>query len=142
MPVKIEVHGLRELGVHLGSFDRKLPKVVDQACKEAAQAVADGAKRRMPFGPEPGGHVRASTRTARIRGGYEARAGGARYPYYMWLEYGGHVGRRHHTYRTRSTKGRYMYPALVAASPKIRRILNRALARAARQSGLHYHGGA
>jgi hypothetical protein len=134
---RIEVKGLRELHAKLGRFDRELPRTVDNVLKDAAQLVVDDAKRRIPLGPPKGGHAQSSVRSAKIGAGRrEVRAGGARYPYYGWLEYGGHVGRRKRTARAKVADGRYLNPAFAAKRDQVRRVAERGIARAIRAAGL------
>jgi hypothetical protein len=139
--LKVQVIGLRELGTALGRAERGTRRELDRGLKESAQLVVKDAKRRVPLGPPPHGHARASIRSAKTGKGIEVRGGGARYPYYMWLEFGGSVGRRHHTYRKRIKSGRYIYPALGAKRRQMYRLWNRHAARAMRAAGLNVRGG-
>lgn len=141
MSVTVKVEGLRELRAALGKADRNAPKALDRALKDAAQLVVNDAKRRIPLGPPAGGHVRSSVRSAKVSHGVEVRAGGARYPYYMWLEFGGRVGRRHATKRDRVKSGRYLRPAFLARQKRVNRACSRAVARALRAAGLRVRGG-
>jgi hypothetical protein len=136
----VRIEGLRELRTALHRAEKGSPKALDRGLKEAAQLVVKDAKRRVPLGPPPHGHARASIRSARTGSGFEVRGGGARYPYYMWLEFGGGVGRKHHTWRNRVKSGRYIYPALGAKRAQMYRLWNRHLARAMRVAGLNVQG--
>lgn len=140
MSVTIKVEGLRELRAALHRAEGNSSKALDKGLKDAAQLVVNDAKRRIPLGPPPHGHARNSVRSAKVGHGVEVRGGGSRYPYYMWLEFGGHVGRQHATYRTRVKAGRYIYPALKKKRAQMYRLWNRHLARAMRTAGLNVRG--
>ena len=139
--MQVRVRGGAKLLAELGVFGRSLPRVVKEAAKEAAKPVARDTKARMPSGPAKGGHVRSSVRVGVSRKGVALRAGGGRYPYYMWLEWGGRVGRNKSVHRARSQAGRYLYPSLVANRAGIERAMNRNIVAAARRSGLNVRGG-
>lgn len=139
--VRVQVHGWREVRAKLGGLRGQLPKAVRDAAKDSAQLVVSDAKRRMPIGPGKNGHARSSIRSAATSRGTQVRGGGAKFPYYQFLEFGGRVGRKNSVYRKRIKKGRYIYPALDAQRAQMRRTLNRNLSRAARSSGLNVRGG-
>lgn len=136
MTIRVQVEGLAELQRALRRADTGLARTVTDAVKAAAQPVVDDARRRVPTGPPAGGHARNSIRVVKSGRTVEVRGGGARYPYYMWLEFGGHVGRKHHTYRNRVKGGRYIYPAATKQRGKIGRAVNRIIVRHFRSSNL------
>lgn len=140
MTLGVKVEGLRELRAALARAERSTPHAVDAALKESADVVVKYAKLRVPLGPPPGGHVRSSLRSAKVGRGREVRGGGARYPYYEWLEFGGHVGRKHRTYRTRVKGGRYIYPAFKATGSRRHRLVKRHIDRMLRRSNLNVRG--
>ncbi len=139
--VEVRVRGGARFLASVGVFRGRLPRVVKQAAREAALPVARTAKAGVPLGPAKGGHARSSIRVATSRGGVAVRGGGARFPYYPWLEYGGRVGRNNSVYRARVRRGRYIYPALDRHRPEIEQTMNRLIVRAALGSGLRTRGG-
>lgn len=138
--LNIRVRGWAKVHAELGTFGSKLPRVVKQAAREAALPVARETKALLPVGPAARGHVRSSIRVATTRGGVAIRGGGARFPYYPWLEFGGRVGRRKSVHRARIRGGRYLYPSLVRHRPFIERTMNRNIVEAARSAGLNVRG--
>lgn len=138
--MRVKVEGLKELHSALGRADRRMSRAVNAAIKDAAQIIVKDAKRRVPSGPPARGHARASIRP-RVRGKRgEIRGGGARYPYYGWLEFGGHVGRNNSVARRRVKSGRYLYPAVKATRPRFMRAAKRQVNRTLRGSGLRVRG--
>jgi hypothetical protein len=82
----IKIKGLAEFNRNLRKLDSDLPKALRVALNQAADVVVDAARprrcRAAPAGPQR--RSRRSTRTAaRVKGG------GARVPYYPWLDFGG-----------------------------------------------------
>jgi hypothetical protein len=72
-----------------------------------------------------------STRTAvRVAGG------GARVPYYSWLDFGGRVGRGRSVQRPFLRQGRYIYRAYFANRDRFGEMLEDVLVDVARQAGM------
>ena len=116
--VDVEVSGIPELLGHLAALQRTEHDALDTVIGDAADATADRARTRMPLGPAAGGHLRGSVEVDRAEGlAATVHHGGARYPYAGWLEFGGHVGRRHAVHRPWIPRGRYLYPALSTVYP-------------------------
>ena len=61
--------------------------------------------------------------------------GSARFPYVGWLEFGGHVGRRHAVARQWIPRGRYLFPSLSTVRPGLSPLMHEAMRRAAREAG-------
>ena len=87
---RIDVQGLRELRTALRRVDRALPRAVRGVLNEAARIVVDEARPRVPSGPPARGHAATSIRTASTQSAGRVKGGGARFPYYPWLEFGNH----------------------------------------------------
>lgn len=111
MPVTttaVRINGLREFQAKIRAADRMLPRQLRVVFNDAATLIVQGAKPLVPrrTGRAAGSLAAMSTqREGRVRGG----GGGA--PYYPWLDFGGHVGRRASVSRAvMKPDGRYIYP--------------------------------
>ncbi len=140
MPAGVKVVGLRELRLALGAVDAKLPAELTAELGDVAGGVRDLAqnKLRADVSTASTGAAASSIRTFSTQRGAGVRAGGARVPYYGWLDFGGtirHQGSRHtHTVahlirREFRPEGRYVYPAADESarlvSPRVERLLER-----------------
>lgn len=134
MPDRIKVTGLREFQAALRAMDAGLPKQLRLVLNDAAGVVVDYARPRIP------------SRTGRARGSVKLRSsqrevrvavGGARAPYFPWLDFGGE-GRRKGRPPARPflTDGRYIYQGLRVKRNDVTEIMTRGLADLARQAGL------
>lgn len=108
-PVKIE--GFAEFNRNLRKINADLPKALRVANNEAAQLVVDWARPRVPT---DSGKAAASVKVASTRTEARVKGGGARVPYYPWLDFGGRVGRNKSVRRAFYGGGRYIYPGLDA----------------------------
>ncbi len=104
---KLTITGLREFNSALKQINSDLPKMVRLALNEAADAVIGEAR---PLVPTRSGRAARSMRAQSTRTDVKVIAGGAKAPYYAWLDFGGRVGRRKRTKREFSPDGRYLYP--------------------------------
>lgn len=130
-PIKVE--GLREFQRNLRTLDASLPKALRLAHNEAAQLVVDWAQPRVPRrSGKAARSVRAtsSQREARVTGG------GARVPYYPWLDFGGRVGKGKSVRRPFESGGRYIYPGYVRNKPEVEERLMAALLQVCQQAGI------
>lgn len=132
-PIRIE--GLREFQARLRAMDRDLPKALRVAMNAGGQLVVDTAKPRVP---QRTGAAAASIRVVSTRTESRVRGGGARVPYYAWLDFGGSVGRNKATKRAFYKSGRYLWAAFAElnADGRIQEILSRALDDVARSAGI------
>lgn len=127
----IRIDGLREFQKALRDMDRDLPKQLRIALNSASELVINYAKPKVPkrTGRAAGSlKVRSSQKAARIA------AGGARAPYYPWLDFGGKIPAG--PVRKFYTEGRYIYPGLKANKDKITQQLEVALTELAKGAGL------
>lgn len=102
----IKIDGLSLFVRNLKQLDTSLPKAVRVAFNAAADTVVADVKPRVPrrTGKAAGSVRAASTQTAaRVSGG------GARAPWYPWLDFGGRIGRRKSVKRPFIKEGRYLY---------------------------------
>lgn len=131
-PIKIE--GLAEFTRNLKKLDADLPKTLRVAMNGAAKVVVDWAQPRVP---RKSGRAAASVRVASTRGAVRARAGGARVPYYPWLDFGGE-GRIKGRPAARPFKkeGRYLWAGLAVKRDEVQKVTVQALLDAARAAGV------
>lgn len=132
-PIRIE--GLAEFQRRLRAMDRDLPKALRLAQNEAGQLVVDVAKPRVP---QRSGAAAASIRVASTRTETRVRGGGAKVPYYAWLDFGGSVGRGKATKRAFYKSGRYLWAAFAELNQegRIQAVLSMALGRIADEAGI------
>lgn len=127
----IRVDGIRDLNRKLRAVDKDAPKKLRLAGNKAAEVVVTVSQRELPTGPAAGGHARSSYRAASTRTAARVKAGGKKFPYVPWLEFGGRVGRQKATKRRFVQTGRYMYPAYYDNREQIKNIMTRELRDAA-----------
>jgi HK97 gp10 family phage protein len=132
----IRVDGLKEFQRDLKKMGGELPTALRLAANSAAQLVVDEAKPRVPVGPGKGGHASASIKAASTRTAARVSAGGKKYPYYPWLDFGGSVGPQKSSQRPFLKQGRYIWKAYADNDEKVQMQLAEALADVARQAGL------
>lgn len=129
----IKISGLRDFQSALKQMDGETQKQLRVVLNSVADTVAQGAARRVPRrSGRAAATVRAqsSQREARVMGGSKKA------PYYAWLDFGGKIGRDHHTKRTYVAGGRYIYPTYAANRAGILEALAQALAELATSAGL------
>lgn len=128
----IQVRGLKEFNRELRRVDKNAPKGLRLAGNKAADIVIRSAVPRIPrrTGRAAGSVKAASTRTAaRIQGG------GARAPYYPWLDFGGRVGRNNSVHRPFLRRGRYIWAAFGDRRDSVEDTLRDELTRVAESAG-------
>ncbi|WP_157621581.1 HK97 gp10 family phage protein [Saccharothrix sp. NRRL B-16348] len=107
----IKVTGLKQLSRSLRSLDKDAPKALRLAGNKAALIIVNEAKPKIPVGPAAGGHASTSIKAASTRTAARVSAGGKKFPYYAWLDFGGKVGRKKATIRKFHKSGRYIWKA-------------------------------
>lgn len=110
--VQIRVYGDRELIRKLESIEHRLPEEVRSIGGDVADMIAIYAKRKVPTGPGRNGHVRSSLRGELAGVTPIVKGGGPSFPYYGWLEFGGHVGINRSVAREKIPDGRYIVPTV------------------------------
>jgi hypothetical protein len=136
VPDPIRISGLREFNKALKAIDDKLPSATRLAANTAAQIVVDVAKPRVPIGPGRGGHAADSIKAKSTRTAARVSAGGKKYPYYPWLDFGGKVGRHKTVNRPFLKRGRYIWDAYADNADKVEQQFVTALVDVAREAGL------
>lgn len=105
----IQVRGLRELRGALRGIEKTLGPELRKGLNEVADVVLDTAR---PLVPTRSGKARASLKAGSTEKAVQIKAGGAKAPYWGWLDFGGKVGRNKSVKRRFITEGRYIYPTL------------------------------
>lgn len=108
MAEAIGIKGLAEFNRNLRRLDADLPKALRVAMNQAAEVVVNAAR---PQVPRRSGRAAASLRVASTRTAARVKGGGARVPWYPWLDFGGRVGRNRSVKRPFYKEGRYIYDA-------------------------------
>ena len=129
----IRIDGLRELQAALRQIDGESQKKLRLVLNDAAELVADRARRTVPSdsgAARKSVKVKSSQREARVTGGSR------RAPYYPWLDYGGRVGIDRSVSRPFRREGRYLYPAYRKEHGDVLARLEAGLADLVRDQGL------
>lgn len=132
-PIKIE--GLKALNRGLKRLDKNAPKGLRLAGNKAADLVVAVAKPLVPVGPDKGGHASQSIKAASTRTAARVAAGGNKFPYYPWLDFGGGVGRDKSIRRPFLKEGRYIWKAFADNRSEVQRILEDELTNVIRSAG-------
>jgi hypothetical protein len=151
---EINVTGLRELRSALRKIDKGLLAELRDEMKDAVDVVAQDVRAHIPTNT---GRAAASVRATAGGNTFYIKAGGARVPYYGWLDFGGRLpdkrvsGKRamdggslmhpvkhvRGANRPKIREGRYLYPAIRRQTPKIIDAAGDAVDNAARKAGFH-----
>ncbi len=129
----IRIQGLAEFNRNLKKLDADLPKALRLAQNEAAQIVVDWAQPRVP---RKTGKAAKSVKAKSTRTSARVSGGGARVPYYPWLDWGGSVGRKRSIKREFLKGGRYIYPGFANNVDEVAEKLTESLIEVARQAGV------
>lgn len=105
-PVEIRVEGLKEFSKALKAADPELAKKLRLVLNDVSSLVVDDAVTRIP---RRSGRAARSVKAASTRTLARVSAGGARVPYYPWLDFGGRVGPGGSVERQFRRRGRYLY---------------------------------
>jgi hypothetical protein len=135
MTEAIKVEGLSKFVKDLKSIDKNLPKAVRLAFNEAANVVVEDARPRIP---NRSGRARRAVRARSTQTKARVTGGGARAPYYPWLDFGGRVGRRKSVKRPFITEGRYIYRSYFEArdSGRFEDVMVRELVKVVESAGI------
>lgn len=130
-PIKVE--GLAALTRSLKKLDADLPKAVRQVNNDAVTVVV---KYALPLIPVRTGRARASVKARSTRVEGRVRGGNTKAPYYPWLDFGGHVGKKRSVSRPFYTDGRYLYMAYYSHKKEVYDFLVKALKDLCESAGL------
>lgn len=137
--VRVEVTGLKELSRAFKAIDPKLALTLKGALKDIADEVITVAVRKFDFTTRSG-NAQASLKARSGLKGAGIAFGGAKAPYYPWLDFGGAVGRSRSVQRTVVRGGRYVYPAIGDSGDMIRDKVGEAVEKAAEGAGFEVRG--
>lgn len=152
MIAEVQVTGLRELRSALRQVDRSILPELRDGLKSAVDII--GAEVRATV-PKKTGRAAASVRAVASGNTIYLKAGGARVPYYGWLEFGGKlpdkrprqkkalaapgfgpVASAKGATRAKVSEGRYIRPAIRRGTPRLIDAAGDAFDSAARKAGL------
>lgn len=128
----LRIEGLREFQAALKRADGESQKQLRVVLNGAARLVVEGATPRIA---RRSGRAAASMRAQSQQRVARVKAGGARVPYYPWLDFGGSVGRNKSVHRPFIKAGRYLYPTVRDRRAMIQEELEDGLKRLARNVG-------
>lgn len=137
MPVNagVEVIGLKEFRRDLRKIDPALQKTLRAELVDLGNEIAEDAKKEVPVRT---GRARDSIKAGMSGNNAYIQGGKASVPYYAWLDFGGVLrptgGRRNTQVRDFRKDGRYIYPAIDRARPKILDRAEKAFNNAAREA--------
>lgn len=132
---ELKVKGLGPLVGELAAAETLAPTLAETVPALIADAVAAGAKRRVP---KRSGRAASTVRASRSAMGAAVTGGGPTAPYYGWLDYGGKVGRRRSVSRPYRSEGRYIYAAYRSEGPQITPLMEREVGRMLDRAGLDH----
>lgn len=130
-PIKVE--GLQRLNRSLRNISKDAPKQLRLVGNEAAEVVVSDAR---PEVPSRSGRAARTVKAASTRTAAQVKAGGARAPYYPWLDFGGRVGVNRSVRRQFIKGGRYIFPAYSDNRDQIAVKLEQGMTDLIRDSGL------
>lgn len=134
--VRIRVEGDQALAARLKAANRAAPEAVKKIGLDIADMIAAFARRKVPIGPGRNGHVKSTIEGKVRRGLPVVDGGGPGWPYYGWLEFGGHVGINRSVAREKRVEGRYIYPTVRERHAQIDDLMNEGLADLMRRHGI------
>ncbi len=132
-PIRIE--GLKDLQRALKEMDGESQKMLRVAFNEAAEIVAEGARRNAGR-DKRSGKAQKSIRAASGQRNATVRAGGAKVPYFGFADFGGRVGIHKSVDRPFIREGRYLYPSLMSNRPEVLQVMTDELRNLATDAGL------
>lgn len=134
--VKIEFEGMRELRRSLKGIGKEAQKQLRLLQNDAAMIVVADAKPRVPLGPGDKGHARDSIKAQSTQSATRITAGGNKYPYYPWLDFGGKVGPNRSVSRPFLSDGRYIWHSYATKRTEVLAELEKGLSQLIKDVGL------
>lgn len=135
-PDPIKVEGLREFRKRLRKMNPEVAKGMRLASNAAAQIIVDKAKPKVPIGPGKGGHAVSSIKVASTARAARISAGGKKFPYYAWLDFGGGVGPLKRSRRPFLKSGRYIWAAFEEERDRVEKEMADQLTALAQRAGM------
>lgn len=128
----IHVTGLIEYKQALRQIDNKLGAELRKGLNTVAEVVVEAARPKVPYLT---GAAQDSMKAGSSQIAAQIKVGGTKAPHYMWLEFGGAVGRNKSVVRPFLKEGRYVYPAAEAKHAALVETLEGVLADVTRKAG-------
>lgn len=130
----IKIAGLAEFSRNLRKINSDLPKTLRVAFNDAAAIVVEGT---VPKIPRRSGRASRSVRARSTRTAARIAAGGARVPYFPWLDFGGEGRVKGRPARRPFKKqGRYIWATLGERRDQVDAAARNALLATARAAGV------
>jgi hypothetical protein len=132
----VKIDGLTQFVKRLKEVDAELPKTLRKTFNTVADIVVTSARSGFPTRT---GRAKSSIRVASAQDKVRVSAGGAKAPWYPWIDYGGEGRRRGRPpARPFIKKGRFLYPGYykVRDSGEFEEMLNTALGEVVKAAGL------
>lgn len=89
----ISIDGASAYVKTLRNANGSLPDGVKAVLQKAAKIVVDDARPGVPIGPGRNGHAASSIRVTSTSYTVKVEAGGKKFPYYPWLDFGGSINK-------------------------------------------------
>lgn len=134
----VYVTNLREVRAYLKQIHPNLLPVLRNELQGAVEvSILPQILRKIPTGPDRGGHARQTVRATGAGQTVYIQAGGRRHAYLPWLEFGGVLGpvgkRRNTQVRPFLKDGRWLYPTVKqnrqklaqAAGEAVQKVINK-----------------
>lgn len=139
MPIEpIKIEGLRDFQAALKRMDGESQKQLRLVLNDSADVVTSGARRMVA---SRSGKARGSIKSASSQREVRIKGGGAKAPYYPWLDFGGRVGRSNSIKRPFLKDGRYIYATFNARRSWFLERLEKGLSEMVRASGMDVDNG-
>lgn len=132
VPEPIKIQGLAEFRRQLRQVSPEAARELRQVHGEAADLVVGWARPRVPYRT---GRAARSVRSTSTQTASKVTGGGARTPYYPWVDFGGRVGRRRSVVRSFLPGGRFIYPGYDARRDQVQDRLGEGVVRVVRSLG-------
>lgn len=132
-PEVVAVEGLREFQQRLKKLDGQSQKQIRLVLNDAGELIVTRARAVVP---RRSGRAAASIKAQSTQREARVKAGGARVPWYPFIEFGGAVGRNNSVRRTYVPSGRFLYPTMASNRSVIVQRMAAGLDRAIREAGL------
>ena len=133
MRATIDIQGIRQFQRQLRQMEGGLHKKIRVALNSAAEIVVRYAKPKVA---RRSGTAAASLKVRSTQREAAVAAGGARAPYYPWLDFGGRTGPNRSVQRAFISEGRYIYPTVRERGEEIAAAGQTALNELAAEAGL------
>lgn len=133
----IQIQGLNEFRRALRQVDGDAAKELRKVHNRAADHVVSWARARVEFKT---GRAQRSIRATSTQSASKVTGGGARVPWYPWVDFGGRVGRKRSVHRPFLPDGRYIYPGYAHVRDQVQQELEDGVRQIVRSVGWEVTG--